>query len=281
MKTIRKDVAWFFVWLTGIGLLCVWLFLFLNAPSRALVIAGFANTIFICSLVIVFSLFLGWGTALILHYLNTHGKRPFYLIFTFILNLIRSIPQIIGILFGYVFITTLIVNGHLLNTFYISIFMAFYMSIFIFNEIADLITERIGYYRRLDFFDAMRVCGISEWKIINSDIILKNSHLHIVNKLISVFGVAVFLQCSVDFIVSIGLSSQVSLVNLPATLGNLLAKIDSKQDILAVGYTLTHPTYVFNLFFKHLQGLSTAFLLVFTLFCMFNIANRYAERHHL
>jgi ABC-type dipeptide/oligopeptide/nickel transport system permease subunit len=159
--------------------------------------------------------------------------------------------------------------------------MAFCMSIFIFNEVADLITERISYYRRLDFFDAMRVCGISEWTIINSDIILKNSHLHIVNKLISVFGVAVFLQCSVDFIISVGLSSQVSSVNLPATLGSLLAKIDSKQDILAIGYTLTHPTYVFNLFFKHLQGISPAFLLVFTLLCMFNIANRYAERHHL
>jgi len=96
-----------------------------------------------------------------------------------------------------------------------------------------------------------------------------------------VFGYAVFLQCSVDFIISVGLSTDVNEVTLPVTLGGLLASIDSKQDILAVGYTLTHPGYIGNLFFEHLQGLTVAFLIVFSLFCVYNIANGWAERNRL
>jgi ABC-type dipeptide/oligopeptide/nickel transport system permease subunit len=161
------------------------------------------------------------------------------------------------------------------------ILMAGCMSLFIFNELADLMTERIAYYQQLDFYNAMRVCGISEWRIINADILLKNSRLHIINKLIAVFGMAVFLQCSVDFIISVGLSNQVSALDLPATLGSLLANIDSKQDILAIGYTLTHPWYVGNLFFKNLQGISVALVLVYTLICIYKISNEYAERNRL
>jgi hypothetical protein len=125
------------------------------------------------------------------------------------------------------------------------------------------------------------VCGISEGRVINFDILWKNSRIHILNKLISVFGAAIFLQCSVDFIISVGLSTDVNSVTLPATMGSLLAKIDSKQDILAIGYTLTHPAYAGNLFFEHLMGLTVAFLVVFTLMSVYHIANGYAERHRL
>jgi riboflavin transporter FmnP len=105
--------------------------------------------------------------------------------------------------------------------------------------------------------------------------------MHIFNKLIAVLGCAVFLQCSVDFIISVGLSSDVNDTVLPVTLGNLLATIDSKQDILAIGYALTHPLYAGSLFFEHLQGMTVAFLLVFSLVSIFHISNGYAERHRL
>jgi ABC-type dipeptide/oligopeptide/nickel transport system permease subunit len=116
--------------------------------------------------------------------------------------------------------------------------MAFIITLFVFLEIFDLLRERITYFSRRDFFDAMRVCGISERYIINREIIWRSSRIHIINKLIAIFGISIFLLCSVDFIISVGLSTDVSSVNLPVTLGSLLAKIDSKQDILAIGYSL-------------------------------------------
>ena len=105
--------------------------------------------------------------------------------------------------------------------------------------------------------------------------------MQMINKLIAVFGAALFLLCSVDFIISIGLSTEVSSVNLPVTLGSLLAKIDSKQDILAIGYSLTHWDYVVRLPFEHLQGITVALIIVFTLLCMYQITNGYARRHRL
>ena len=127
----------------------------------------------------------------------------------------------------------------------------------------------------------MRVCGISENRIINYDILRKNSSIHILNKLIAIFGSAIFLQCTIDFIISVGLSTQISSVNLPTTLGSLLAKIDSKQDILAIGNTLTNPGYFSHIFFEHLQGVTVAFLIVFSLLCIYKISNGYTERNHL
>ena len=159
--------------------------------------------------------------------------------------------------------------------------MAAIMSLFIFLEMVDLMGERIAHFRKLDFYSAMLVCGIPEGRIVNFDILWKNSRTHILNKLISVFGMAVFLQCSVDFVISVGLSTDVSPVDLPVTLGSLLAKIDSKQDILAIGHALTHPEYIGNLFSTHLQGTTVAFLIVFTLMCVYRISTGFAERHRL
>jgi hypothetical protein len=64
-------------------------------------------------------------------------------------------------------------------------------------------------------------------------------------------------------------------------MGSLLAKIDSKQDILSIGYALTHPGYIGSLFFEHLLGITVAFLIVFSLMSIYHIANGYAERHRL
>jgi hypothetical protein len=78
-----------------------------------------------------------------------------------------------------------------------------------------------------------------------------------------------------------GLSTDVSSVNLPVTLGSLLARIDSKQDILAIGHTFTNPGYFPRLFFAHLQGITVAFLIVFTLLCIYKISNGFARRYEL
>lgn len=156
--------------------------------------------------------------------------------------------------------------------------MAISIASFQFLEVMDLLNERIEYFKKTDFFNALLVCGVKERTIINKEIFIKNSRAHILNKLIAVFGSSIFLQCSIDFILSIGLSTQISAVNFPITLGNLLARIDSKQDILAIGHTLMNPSYFGNLFFEHLQGITISFIIVFSLICMYKISNAIMER---
>ena len=277
----RKASRWLGIWLAGILLVGIWDVLFLNRPALLQVTAGFFNTFCVALLVVVFTLLLAWGFALALHFLDAGRNRTPYMLLTFALNLIRSIPQIVGILFGYVGVSALVEAGFIRSPVLIFSLLALSISLFVFIEFVDLLRERIAHFQKLDFYNAMRVCGISEGRVINFDILWKNSRIHILNKLISVFGAAIFLQCSVDFIISVGLSTDVNSVTLPATMGSLLAKIDSKQDILAIGYTLTHPAYAGNLFFEHLMGLTVAFLVVFTLMSVYHIANGYAERHRL
>jgi ABC-type methionine transport system permease subunit len=277
----KKDIRWTGIWLLGILILGIWDALFLNKPALAKVTAGFANTISIAVLVVIFTLLLAWGTTLALHFTGVNKNKTFYFVLTFVLNLIRSIPQVVGILFGYVAVSALVQAGVLRNAAAIFPLLAFCISLFVFMEFVDLMRERIAHYQKLDFYNAMRVCGISEGRVVNFDILWKNSRIHILNKLISVFGAAIFLQCSVDFIISVGLSTDVNAVTLPATMGSLLAKIDSKQDILSIGYALTHPGYIGSLFFEHLLGITVAFLIVFSLMSVYHIANGYAERHRL
>jgi ABC-type dipeptide/oligopeptide/nickel transport system permease subunit len=216
-----------------------------------------------------------------LHYTDRKSLRYIHLSVTFLLNIVRSIPQIIGILLGYIIMTGYIEQGSIRSSSTILLLMSFIISLFVFNEIVDMLRERIAYYRSLDYYNAMLVCGIKESRIINHEIILKNSLAHLLNKLIYLFGITIFLQCSVDFIISIGLTQEASSVNFPYTLGSLLAKIDSKQDILAIGHTMTNPGYITNLFFQHLQGITIAFSIVFTLLCIYHIANNYAERKQI
>lgn len=275
-----RDIRWLIIWVGGLLLVTVWNSMFLNRPAFVLVIAGFFNTFAVAFMVILLCLLLAWGAALSLNFLEER-LRAGYLTLVFILNLFRSVPQIVGILFGYVWISEGMKTGMFQSNSSIFFLMALVTGLFIFNELSDLMRERIAHFKKGDFYSAMQVCGFSNSRIINFHILWKNSRMHIFNKLISIFGMAVFLQCSVSFIISVGLSTEVDLITLPTTLGSLLATIDSKQDILTVGYTLSHPSYLPNLFLKHLQGVTTAFVLVFSLLCIHRISGGFAERHRL
>ena len=277
----KKDKIWLLTWAGVVLLVWFWDMLFLNRPALRQIEEGFINTLIISSLVIVFSVIFAWLVIFTDILINNMRFRGLRLLITFILNLLRSIPQIVGILAGYIALTYLITSGIITNQFLIITLIALIISVFIFQEIVDLMRERIDYFKRSDFFNAMSVCGISEFRIVNIDILWKNSRIHLLNKLISIFGIAVFLQCSVDFIVSVGLSTDISRVNLPATLGGLLAKIDSKQDILAIGQLFTNPLYIGRIFVEHLQGITIAFLIVFTLLSSYKISNGYSERYRL
>jgi ABC-type amino acid transport system permease subunit len=276
-----KDHFWTLIWVTGIAFLGIWDMLFLNKPAFTKVITGSFNTFAIALIVVILTLCLGWSITSLLNITEKFQNRAPFLFIMFILNIIRSVPQIVGILIAYVIIANAATQGILKSGLSIFPAMGIAMSLFIVIELVDLMRERIAHFKKLDFYNAMQVCGISESRIINFHILWKNSRLHIFNKLISIFGSAVFLQCSVDFIISVGLSSDVNAVMLPSTLGSLLAKIDSKQDILAIGSIITNPGYLPNLFTLHLQGLTVAFLIVFSLYCVYAISNGFAERHKL
>jgi len=276
----QKDRLWLVIWVSGIIGLGLWDALFLNQPAFTLVRAAFGNTVVAGCLAVVLSIGFGWLLGVALHFLETR-RRPVYLAVTFILNILRSIPQIVGILVGYIVLTVLIENEVLQSRFAQLAWMAFVISLFVFLEVVDLVRGRINHFSKLDFFHAMLCCGIKEHRIINREILWKNTRAHLFQKMVSIFGIAIFLQCSIDFIVSVGLSTDVSLSNFPVTLGNLLSRLDSKQDILAIGKAFTGLTDAQALLFQHLQGVSIAVLIVFTLLCVYKISNGLVSRFNL
>jgi ABC-type dipeptide/oligopeptide/nickel transport system permease subunit len=277
----RKDIRWALLWVGGLIVLGVWLLLFLNTPARIRIQTAFLNTLFGALVAVVVALFLGWGTALALHAFERGGKRVAYLAGTFVLNLFRSIPQMVGMLVGYAVITTLILRGNLPSPLVQILFTSLITALFVFQEVVDLIRERVRHYEQLEFVNALLVCGVPPRVIINREILLKNSLAHLIQKSVSLFGRAIFLICSIDFIISVGLSTEVNLVNLPTTLGSMLANLDSKQDILVIGSVLTDPGMFGSLFFEHLQGVSVAFLIVYSLLCIHRMAGGIMERYRL
>ena len=274
----RKDIAWTGIWFLGLITLWIWDILFLNKPDFLQIQTAIINTFLMSLSVVILSVFLGWIFSLIVFFLRKSQNQIPYTFIVFSINIIRSIPQIIGILMLYFLITFLMFQNLINNIYIIMLLMAVSIAIFQFLEIMDLLIERIDYYSKTDFFNALLVCGVKELTIINKEIFFKSSRGHILNKVIALFGSTIFLQCSIDFILSIGLSTKINSVNFPLTLGNLLARIDSKQDILAIGHTLMNPTYFSNLFFEHLQGITIAFVIVFTLLCIYKISNAFMER---
>lgn len=277
----RKDLLWGILWLGGLALTWVWIGLYLNGPARILVGAACIHTFEGALAAVAASLLFGWGTALFLHFLESTRRRIAYQAVSFILNLLRSVPQIVGMLIGYVIVTGLTLDEALTSDASRILATSLVTALFVFQEVVDLIRERIRHFESLEFVSALLVCGIPSRVIINREILLKNSMAYLVQKSVALFGRAIFLICSIDFIVSVGLSTEVSLSNLPVTLGSMLAKLDSKQDILAIGTALTDLRVVPTLFVEHLQGISVAFLIVYTLLCVYRIANGLMERYRL
>ncbi len=272
----KKEITWFKAWLGGLGLTWLWLYFFLNAPARQKIETAMLNTFAIAVLATTLALALAWGYALTVYYARRKGRFTEQ-VSDILFSTWRALPQILGLLFGYVLLAYFQQSQHWALP-PVLFFLALTVALVVFPELGDLLLERIAYFQKSDFFDAMRVSGVRDSQIINYDILFKNSRVHILNKLIAVFGMTFFLLISVDFIVSVGLSQSVSLVNMPKTLGNILAHIDSKQDILAIGRVLSHPGQFISLFFTHLQGVSVAFIIVFSLLALYKISQHFSRR---
>ncbi|MBP1649413.1 MAG: Binding-protein-dependent transport system inner rane component [Bacteroidetes bacterium] len=276
-----KDKRWLSIWVAGLLALWIWDLVFLNAPALARIEAAFVNTLYAGALVVFMSLVFGWAAGVGLHFLDEARNRSPYIVLTFFLNVIRSIPQIVGILIGYVVITFFIEQEALQNQYAQLFWMSFVISLFVFLEVVDLVRDRIRYFAASDFYPAMLCCGIRESRIVNIEVLWKNSRAHLIHKLIAIFGSAIFLQCSIDFIISVGLSTDVSSTNFPVTLGSLLAKMDSKQDILAIGSLFGDLSVFGRLLTEHLQGVSVAVVIVFSLLCIYQISNGFVKRNSL
>jgi ABC-type dipeptide/oligopeptide/nickel transport system permease subunit len=279
----RRDDArlWALLWLGGMGLLLVWNAVFLNAPAMRRVQEACVNSAFGGLLAVAFSLAAGWGVGLALHFSQARRSTVLYAVVAFAVNIVRSVPQILGILLGYAVLTALMASDTLRSAGAQSAAASLVIGLWLVPEVADLVRGRIDHFRRSDFYDAMLCCGVSEARIINRDILWKNSRAHLLHKAVALFGTALFLQCSIDFVISVGLSSDVATANFPVTLGSLLARLDSKQDILALGTLLSDPLYVTALVTRHLQGISVAFVMVFSLVCIYRIANGLVRRFGL
>ncbi|MGB2869398.1 MAG: hypothetical protein WBD36_13165 [Bacteroidota bacterium] len=277
----KKDLLWLTIWVTGMGFVWLWDVIFLNTPALVRIQSAFLNSLLTGSVVVAFSLAAGWILGVGLDMLEHSESSRTYALTSLAVNALRSVPQIIVLLVGYVLLTVFLHEEIIQSTFVQLLWIALATTLAVFLEVADTVRSRIEYFRTLDFVDAMLCCGVSEIRIMNVEILWKNSKSHLLHKLIGIFGVSIFLQCSIDFIISVGLSTDVSLSNLPLTIGSLLATLDSKQDILALSNLFSDPGYLPAIFVRHLQGLSLAFFVVFTLLCMYNIANGFERRHKL
>ncbi|MCK6601214.1 MAG: hypothetical protein L6Q77_05265 [Bacteroidetes bacterium] len=275
------DLFWLAIWLLGCLLVLLWDAVFLNKPALIRVWTGFGNTLSVAGIslvtALVFSFFLSSG--FILARWNGFGKLAAAA--ELLLSVSRSVPQIIGLLTGFLILTVLVTQEVLTGKAGILTGFGVTVGLVLYYEFSDMLIERARWFEQTDFIAASRTAGIPDFHLLFIEIWWRNSRLHLINKLISGVGSTVFLLCSIDFILSVGLSHSVNAVNFPPTLGSLLAHIDSKQDILAAGLIFSDPSYLAVLFTRHLQGLSVAFLIVFTLACWFKAGISFAERNRL
>lgn len=277
----RPDIRWLMVWITGVSMILGWNALFLNEPDMRILTEAFFQTLMISIASVIVAVAAAWSWTNLSEWAVRRKHRLTGLCLITLYEVLRSAPQIIGLLIGYAMLTLFIQSEIIRQTLPIMAVMAFTLGLVTAYEFIELFRERIGYFKQKDFYPAMRVCGVSEARIINRDILWYNGRVLLLQKCISVFGVVLFLQSSIDYIISVGLTTDISSVNFPDSLGSVLAKMNSKQDILAVGMAFTEPSSIPDLFTDHLLGISAAGLLVWTLICFFQITREFTRYQRL
>jgi len=275
--TEEQDKLWLFIFAGGLFLLFIWDLFFLNSPAFNLLIISTINTFLIGLFTVAVSFLAAWGIVLLKHFFMMRSLNAAAYALDLALDFLESIPQVIWVLISYFF--AIIVAD--LSGVWLILFLVIIISFAFLNEVIEEMENRINHFKKSDFYNAMLVLGIAENKIINREILWSNSLAYLINKGVNVFASTIFLLCSVDFIVSVGLTSNIALSNLPGTLGSLLGNLDSKQDILAIGNVFSNPLYISEIFTKHLQGVSTAFVLIFTLIAAYKISNGLIKRKKL
>ncbi len=279
LKDLRKakDKLWVVIFLVGFFVIFAWNYFFLNEDAFNKWIEAIFYTYSLAGVTVLISFLFGWGLALFKELAESRGNSAAVLFVNLFLDFLKTAPQIIVLLFGYTVMIFYLRNAPALSF----VWLAFVLSLAFLNDVFDEMSNRIAVFRKSDFYNAMLISGIKESRIINRDILLLNSSAHLINRAVMVFSSAFFLLCSADFIVSVGLTENITLSGLPATLGNILAHVSSKEDILAVRELFSNPLYFPELFTTHLQGISAAAVLVFTLISAYKISNGIVERKRI
>ncbi len=272
-----RDVFWLAVFVSGMAFIFVWNLFFLNGEAFSDWLGAVFYTYSVAFAAAAIAFFVAWRIALFYETAKSAGKTETIFAIGLLLDALKSLPQIIVLLLGYSVMIFYLKNSGVAQF----VWLAFVLALAFVNDVFEEMRSRVEFFRKSDFYDAMLVAGVKEKRIINRDILARNSLAHLTNRAIIIFSSSVFLLCSVDFIISVGLSSQLSLSGLPKTLGNILANAASKEDILAVRELFANPLYLKEIFTTHLQGVSAGLTLVFTLVSAFKISNGLIERKKL
>ena len=278
IKTWPADIRWMLWWATGVGACLGWSWWVLSTPAFDRLTEAAWLGLAMGILVMIFATAWGWVTCMITHFSLLRGRRVITESMSMLTDVIRSIPQIVGVLAVYLVVSFAVESDVLVSRTAISASIALGVSLFVFLEVYDLMSSRLNHFASNELFNALRVCGMSEFRIVNVEVLWRSSRVMILQKVASLLGVTFFLLCSVDFVLSVGLSTEVHPVNLPPTLGSVLARLDSKQDILALGMSISQPSLIPRLLDRHWQGLATAGLLIFTLIALHFIVRGLSNR---
>ncbi len=271
-----KFQLWVSIYLISFFAIFVWNLLFLNSSAFKMLSSAIFNTFVISLFAVLVSLLLGIFFAFATE-ANFRFNSVIRFLVKFILDSINSIPQILLLLSSYVFLIIFFYNNELAQM----LWLVFSLSIIYANDFFIEISNRIQYFKKNEFYNASLILGISERKIIIKDILISNSKNHLLNRIILVFSSMIFLFSSVDFIISVGLSTNLSLAELPKTLGNILASLDSKQDILAISMLIKNPLYLSEILTTHLEGITAASILILTLISSYKISNSLIQKMKL
>ena len=160
----KKDQLWIAIWILVLLFVFTWNAMFLNTPAFNKLITAFINSVTGGIIVVILSAGLGWAATMGSISTTGSNNKIVNIIVGFLLNFVRSIPQIIGILIGYIILTWMLIDETITSHTMQIIWMSLFISLFVFLEITDLLTERINHYRKTDFYNAMLACGMREKK---------------------------------------------------------------------------------------------------------------------
>ncbi len=273
----QKDKYWAALFFAAIFCLFVWNAIFLDAAAFGKWLRSTANTYSVGVTATAFAFLFAKGFLFARLWSERNENRKAAAALQVFLDFLQSLPQVVFILFAYAIMIFYLPSVFTLRI----VWLAFALGVIFSKDVYDEMISRINYFKKTEFYNASLVAGIPEKRIVNRDILWLNSAPYLLNRAVVVFTSAVFLLCSADFIISVGLSPEISLTSLPATLGNLLANISAKEDLLAVRELFTNPFYLSALLTKHLQGFAAAFTLVFTIIAGYKISNGIVERKKL
>src|SRR5512147_478015 len=121
---LSADALWAVGWVVGIVVCGVWNAAFLNTPAFFMLAAAFVNSLAAGAVAVAGAFVLGWAAGVGLDRLHTRRHTSAALALTFVMDLVRSVPQILGLLGGYILLTQLQASGVVIGSSGQLLFMA-------------------------------------------------------------------------------------------------------------------------------------------------------------